>query len=354
MKRLFAALLVTVMGIFSVCQTGPASADDKVTLRVACYGGAFTATQLKYAGSIFTLRTGIDIQWIDGNPTDHLAKMLASRGRAAPFDVVYLDEYVQESAIAAKTVMKLDPSIVTNLKYLYDKAKNPDGYGPAINFWSVGLAYNTDLFEKNGISAPTSWADLWNPKLAGKIALPDITQSSAKDLIIATARLNGGDEKNADMAFKKLAEIQPLYYYRSSADLESKMTSGDAWITVWNNARPANLIDKGVPLKFIYPKEGGFGHESTIDVVAGTPHPKEAMMFVNQVLDPLAQLGQANEVPYGPVNKLIAPILAEYPKLASRFPSSPEDLAKLYIANPKDVNAQYAKWVDEWNHTVIH
>jgi putative spermidine/putrescine transport system substrate-binding protein len=347
MKKWIVSLAVVLAGLMAQ----PAHAQ-KVTLRVACYGGVFTETQAKYAGSIFTLRTGIAIEWIDGNPTDHLAKMIANRGRNVPFDVVYLDEYVQDSAIDAKVVAKIDPAIITNMKYLYDKAKHADGFGPAINFWSVGIAYNHQIFERNGIPAPTSWSDLWNPKLAGKIALPDITQSAAKDLIIAAARLEGGDERNPEAAFRKLAQIKPLYYYRSSADLESKMTSGEAWVAVWNNARPANLIQKGVPLKFIHPKEGGFGHVSTIDVVAGTPHAREAMMFINQVLDPLAQLGQANQVPYGPVNKLVTPIIAEFPALASQFPSSPEDLAKLYIADPKTVNAQYPRWVDQWNRVV--
>lgn len=152
----------------------------------------------------------------------------------------------------------------------------------------------------------------------------------------------------------KLGQIEPLYYYRSSADLESKMSAGEAWITVWNNARPANLIDKGVPLKFVYPKEGGFGHVSTIDVVKGSPYEAAALKFINQVLDPLAQLGQANQVPYGPTNKLITPILAEYPDLAKRFPSSPADLAGLYIADAKAVNDQYPQWVDAWNRTVNH
>src|SRR5262249_10657801 len=152
---------------------------------------------------------------------------------------------------------------------------------------------------------------------------------TAKDVIIAAARLQGGDERNADAAFPKLAEIRPLYYYRSSADLEAKMSAGEAWIVPWNNGRPATLIDKGVPLKFILPKEGGFGHQTVIDVVAGTRHPKEAMTFLNYVIDPLNQLGQAYEVPYGPTNKLLASVIAAYPDLAKRFPWSAEDLAKL-------------------------
>ena len=80
--------IVAIIGIIGLAVPDIAHSQS-FTLRVACYGGVFTAAQAKYAGALFTARTGIKIQWIDGNPTDHLAKMIASRGRAAPFDVVY-------------------------------------------------------------------------------------------------------------------------------------------------------------------------------------------------------------------------------------------------------------------------
>jgi len=345
------SVLVTLGIIAVLAIAGIAKAQD-VTLRVACYGGVFTEVQAKYAGALFTAHTGIPIQWIDGNPTDHLAKMIASQGRVPPFDVVFYDEVVQDAAISAQVVMKIDPAIVTNLDHVYDVAKQKDGYGPGMNFYSVGLAYNTKIFKANNIPEPTSWNDMWNPKLAGRIALPDITQTTAKDVVIAAARLLGSDERNADAAFPKLAEIRPLYYYRSSADLEAKMSAGEVWLVPWNNGRPAALIDKGVPLKFVYPKEGGFGHQTVLDVVAGTRHTKEAMTFVNYVLDPLNQLGQAYEVPYGPTNKLLTPVIDAYPSLAKRFPYSQADLKKLYVADPRVINASTPKWVNMWNQIV--
>ncbi|MGE3150773.1 MAG: ABC transporter substrate-binding protein [Pseudorhodoplanes sp.] len=327
-----------------------ASAQQK-TLRVACYGGLFTEVTAKYAGTIFTQRTGIKIEWIDGNPSDHLAKMIASKGRAAPFDVAFYDELVQDAAISAGVAAKIDPNIVTNLKYLYNEAKQKDGYGPAVNFWAVGVAYNTEIYKKNGIPEPTSWNDLWNPKLAGRIALPDITQSTAKDLVIATARLLGGNEGKTDGAFEKLAEIKPFYFFRSSADLEAKISAGEVWATVWNNGRANAMIDKGVPLKFFYPKEGGFGHVTVVDVVAGSPNATEAQQFINFLLDPVVQLGVANEIPNGPTTKLLEPILEAYPQLSKRFPVA-ADLKNLYIADPKVVNAAIPKWVEQWNRVV--
>ena len=36
------------------------------------------------------------------------------------------------------------------------------------------------------------------------------------------------------------------------------MTSGEVWIVPWTNGRTWGLIDKGLPLGFVLPKEGGY------------------------------------------------------------------------------------------------
>lgn len=347
MKR----LLLAAAGLLSLTLATTAGAQQ-VTLRVACYGGLFTESQQKFGGSLFSTRTGIKIEWIDGNPEDHLAKLIASRGRAAPFDIVYLEESNQARAAEAGMLMKLDPKVVTNLAHLYPQAQNREGYGPAMLFWSVGISYNAKVFAEQGIPEPKSWLDLWHPKLERRFAFPDIAQGTATDLIIGTARALGGNERNTDAAFDKLGQAKPLYFYTSSSDLRAKFRAGDVWAAVWNNGRSWGMIDEGFPLKFVYPTEGGHGKLSTIDVVTGTKHPKEAMMFINQVLDPLTQLGQANRIPYGPTNKLLAPVLAAYPDLAQKFPASPEALEKLYVPDVKAVNDNYSKWVDQWNRKV--
>src|SRR5262249_13875562 len=96
-----------------------------------------------------------------------------------------------------------------------------------------------------------------------------------------------------------------------------------------------------------------FVQTTTIDLVLGSQHSKEAQLFINAVLDPLAQLGQANEIPYGPTNRVLAPVLAAYPELAKKFPSSPEDIAKLLTVNWPVFNAHYEAAVDLWNRKVI-
>ena len=345
------ALAVLIASGMWVC--GASAQQSTVTLRIANYGGAFTASQKKYAADVFSQRTGIKIEFIDGNPKDHLAKMIASKGRETPYDVVYLDDDIQASAIAAGVVQKLDPAQVPNLKHVYEEAKQKQGYGPGMIFYSIGIAYNTEKLKAAGIPEPTSWADLWDPKLAGHVAVPDLSTIMGRDFLVAAARLNGGDERTLEKGIDKIATLKAHSYYTSSATLRTQFQAGDVWVAPWINGRAWGMTDEGFPMRYILPKEGGFGNMTVIDVASGTKFPKEAHMYLNFVLDPLPQLGQAYEIPYGPTNKLMAPVLAAYPELSKKFPASPEDLKQLYLVDWTAFNKNYQKAIDLWNRQVI-
>jgi putative spermidine/putrescine transport system substrate-binding protein len=330
-----------------------AQQQTAVTLRVANYGGSFTAAQRKYTADLFTKRTGTTVQYIDGNPADHLAKMIASRGREPPYDVVYLDEDVQAQAIKAGVLQTLDKSLVPNLKFIYDEALNKDGYGPAIIFVEIGIAYNTVKFAEARIPAPTSWEDIWDPRLTGHLAIPDPSHIAGRSLVIIASRLAGGDEKTLEKGIEKIATLKPHSYYSASAQVEGLLTSGDAWAAPMVSGRAWGMIDRGIPLAFLLPKEKGVSAPTTVDFVTGSKNPKEAHAYIDFTLDPLPQLGQAYEIPYGPTNKLLGPVIAAYPDMAKKFAASPADLQKLYWPDWEEYYKHHQKVVDLWNRLVI-
>jgi putative spermidine/putrescine transport system substrate-binding protein len=334
---------------------GSATAQQQtgVTLRVANFGGAFTAAQRRYTAELFTKRTGIAIQYIDANPMDHLAKMIASRGREPPYDVVYLDDDVQVQAIKAGVLQKLDKSQVPNLKFVYEEAQSKEGYGPGIIFVSVGLAYNVKKFEEANIPAPTSWEALWDPRLAGHLAIPDLSSLSGRAFLIVTSRLAGGSEKTLEKGIDKIATLKVHSYYSASAQVEGLLSSGDAWAAAMASGRAWGMIDRGLPLAFVLPREKGVGGTTTVDVAAGTKLAKEAHAYIDYTLDPLPQLGQAYEIPYGPTNRLLGPVIATYPEMAKKFPTSPAELQRLYMPDWGEYYQHHQKVVDLWNRIVI-
>jgi putative spermidine/putrescine transport system substrate-binding protein len=323
-----------------------------VTLRVATFGGAFDYVQTKYVASLYTARTGVKVEFVNGNAKDHLAKMIASKGREPPFDVVFLDEQVQTQAIEAGVLTKITESEVPNLKYVYDEIKNKDGYGPGVNLYSVGIAYNTEKFKEADIPAPTSWADLWNPKLAGHVAVPTLDTPFGDVLLAAAEKMVGGDESTPEKGVSKIAEIKAHSYPNSSSTITTLLTSGSVWAVPWLNGRTWLLTDKGLPIVYIIPKNGGYRGLTMMDVVAGSTHGAEALAYVNEVLGPLYGLGIMYDFPYGPPNKLLAPILAAYPEYSKKFPWTPDDLNKLQDINWPVFNNAMPRALRAWNREV--
>jgi putative spermidine/putrescine transport system substrate-binding protein len=341
----FIAITCTVLSCFAM------QAGAETTLRISSLGGINEAVVNKYVASRFTADTGIKIQWVQGDAPTFIQQLIAARGRPPMIDLVTLDDKTQIQAIEAGLVEKLDPKIVTNMQYLYKQAVQPDGYGPATLFWGWGLIYNAAKFKEAGIPEPTSWADLWNPKLAGRVAISDISGPGGVDLVLKAAIMAGGNEQNLMPGLQKIKDLHVKTFYTSSADLKVKLESGEVWAAPWNNGRSWDLIGDGFPGKFIYPSDGGFFHTSTIDVVKGSPHAKEAQLYINYVLDPLSQTARSYENPFGPVNSLVGEVVKHYPDVAKKILLI-DDISQMKTANWKVVFDDYPTLVDSWNRVV--
>lgn len=348
MRYLRKILGTAIVLLFSVSAASAQQRPD-VTLRLASFAGPFGEALQKYAIDIFTRNTGIKVEVTYANPADFLAQMIASRGRRAPYDVVCLDDDVTAEAIRAGVVQKLDPAIVTNLKNLYPQALNKDGYGPALFFFSFGIAYNKIKLKEAGIPEPTSWHDLWDPRLAGHVSIPDFVNIQGRDFVIQVAKLNGGDESTPEKGIEKIAQIKAHSYYVASSSLQAQLESGDVWVAPWNNMRAAAMADRRLPIGYVLPKEGAIGNTDTVNLVSGSQYPKEAQLLINYMLEPFAQLGMSRLLPTGPTNKLLTGVIAADHDLIRKAPATPEEHSKLYLPNWDVFNSQLKRANDLWN-----
>ena len=351
MKKLAKTTMAALVGA-SLCLSPAMAQQQDITLKVASFAGPFGEALQKYAFDLFTKRTGIKIEVVYANPADHLAKMIASRGREAPFDIVALDDDVTALAKQSGVLAKLDPAIVTNLKHLYPEGKDKDDMYATMFYFSMGIAYNKDKLKAAGIPEPKSWNDLWDPRLAGHVAVPDIINIQGRDFVIQMARMNGGDESTPEKGIDKIAQIKAHSYYSSSSTLQAQMESGDVWMVPWNNMRATAMADRRLPIGFVIPKEGGIGNTDTISLVAGSRHPKEAQMLINYILDPFAQLGMAKLLPTGPSNMLVAAVVKADTELARKAPATPESHKELYLPNWTLFNKNLKKATDHWNRKI--
>jgi len=350
--KLLQVFVVAMLTVGGALTSMPAVAGEDVVLRVSSWGGKSTQTQIKYAGDIFTNKTGVKVQFIDGASIDHVAKLVAARGRNVPYDVVLLDGDVRAQAIQAGVLEKFDYDKVPNAKLAFDEAKGTEGYSPDFDFVSAIFVYNAEKYQQAGIPAPASWKDLWDKRLTGHVALPDLANGAGRALLIQTSRLLGGDESDLGKAVDEIARVDARSYWSTSQQAEQLIKSGDIWLTVIADGRAYALQDAYPPARAVRPKEGSIAFASTADIVKGTPHPELAAQFLNEIYGALYQLGNAVDFYYGPTNRLLTPIIDADKPLAAKLIYTTEQAKTLYHPDWNKYWAAHERAQDLWNRTI--
>lgn len=338
--------LLSTTAVLAILAAPPAGAQEKV-LQVAAYGGSYEQLMRQEIFPEFEKQHGIRIEYTAGNSTDTLARLVATRS-SPQIDVAIMDDGPMYQAIALGLCKDLEPAAIYN--DLYDTAKISGGKATGLGAVAVGLMYNTTYFAEKGWAAPTSWADLKDPKYAGKLVVPPLSNTYGLHALVMEAELGGGGEKNIDPGFEAFAkEIDPnvLAYEASPGQMTSLFQSGQAVLSVWGSARVNSLANTGFPVKMVYPKEGAVSLGILGCPIAGRDTP-EAQALLQYLLTPEVQEKVARGYGYGPVNKNAKLT----PEEAVGIPYGPEQVGKLRVIDWDHVNPVREEWNKRWSREV--
>lgn len=272
------------------------------TLVVAGYGGSIEKIIRDKLLPDFEKQHNVKVTYVAGNSTDTLAKLVARKDNPE-VDVAMIDDGPMARALWLGLCA---PITGVNFGDLHEVARFPDNKASGLGIIATGLMYNTKVFQQNGWAPPTSWNDLKDPKYKGKVVMPPLSNGYGLVAVVMLARMNGGGEKNIEPGFKVMKEsVGPniLAYEPSPAKHAELFQTGQAIFGVWGTARVQPLADSGVPVEFVYPKEGAPAIMTGICPVAKKSPNKAAMAFVNMMLSPAAQSVLADEAGFAPVNR---------------------------------------------------
>ena len=226
-KQLTTALaLVCTLSIAAA--TGPASAGqfDGVTVRIATFGGKWRDIVDAYVTKAFE-KEGGKIEYVQGQPANNMAKLIAARGHEPPFDLFEtMDNFLPQLA-AGNFTEPLDLTQVPNLREL-DKSMYDSG---KVMIWITqeGVIYNQKKFAEAGIPAPKRYQDLADPRLKGKVSLPDISAGGAIPAIVGMSYEGGGSEADIGPGLDLVKKIAPANFWSSSSNLQTMLVNGDVW-----------------------------------------------------------------------------------------------------------------------------
>jgi putrescine transport system substrate-binding protein len=234
------------------------------------------------------------------------------------FDVVVPSAPFLELEIRAGALEKLDESELPNLRYL-DPAiqRSVAQYDPGNRYaadymWiTSGLGFNAQAVKARLPDAPVdSWRLLYDPAVVSKLADCGVTVLDEPTEVIGTALLylgrNPNSESPADLAaaMKVLMAIRPYVRYVNSSRYIDDLANGEICLALgWSgDVKQAKVraqqAGRTYTIAYSIPKEGAVENFDVLAIPANAPHPRNANLFINYLLDPRVAARNSNLVKY--------------------------------------------------------
>ncbi|WP_429260571.1 ABC transporter substrate-binding protein [Paraburkholderia sp. GAS334] len=209
----------------------------------------------------------------------------------------------------ANLIQPIDPKRIPNFDKIFPVLRNMPGVYADGKLWMVPWDWgNTSiLYRTDKLPNPEqSWSMLWDKKLSGKIATID----AVHDTVIVAAMLSGVDPFNMSASNlakvkAKLQEQRPLLrtYTNDMTSVEQALASGELSAAMTWNASEVALKKRGVPVKFMAPKEGMLTWVCGIVLMKNAKQVDKAYDFINARLQPDAGQYLISSYGYGSSSK---------------------------------------------------
>ncbi len=280
--------------------------------------------------STFTGSTGIEVQYdFYANNDELFAKLKAGN---PGYDVIIPSDSYVADMISLDMLMAIDHGKIPNLKHIDSDPNfsnppfNPGlKYGVPYLWGTIGIGYR-----KSKVENPDSWGLLLDSdKYSGRIALMADARSvmglALKYLGFSMNSQNQAElDKARDLLIKQKVHIK-TFAEDNGQDL---LLSGECDIVMEWNGDIIHAAEEDDDVGYVVPKEGTQVWIDNVCIPVGAPHPENALLFLNHLLDPQVNAEIANTIKYATPNK------------AARELVSPEDLANPAIYPTPEVVAR--------------
>jgi putrescine transport system substrate-binding protein len=295
----------------------------------------------------FTRKTGIKVNYdvFDANEVLE-TKMLTGHTN---YDLVVPSAPFLARQIKAGVFQKLDKSQLPNLKYLDpNMLKQIEVYDPG-NEHSVpymwvtdGPGYNVAKIKERMPDAPMdSFRMFYDPAVVSKFQDCGVSVLDAPAEVVGTVLMYlGRDPRKESPEDLKAAEavllsIRPYLRYVHASRYIDDLANGETCLALgWSGdvkqARDrAKDAGKGIEIKYSIPREGTIMNFDMLAIPADAPHPHNAQVFINYLLEPEVAAKNSNLVKYANINTASTPMLVDAVKNDPNIYPPPDIQAKL-------------------------
>lgn len=328
-------LVAAAGGVFGAA---PALAQSKQIV-VMNWGGDWNDRTVKHIEGPLLEKKGWTVVRDLNEQPQRMTKVLAERRLPrGTVDVVHLAEAEAYSLHVNEALETIDYSKIPNAATMIEKMKRPYFMPWLWSAWEI--VYNPDRI-KDPIAA---YADLWNPKYAGKVGVMDQNYGAAMQVasIVASGKMN-----DFESAKKKLTEwkktVQPKVY-PSHQQAQAALKSDEIWIMGNWKARGLQWAKDGLNVRVVSPKEGGIHTVFGVVVPKRAPNKDGAYAYLNALLDPEGMRNLCADNFYAPPTTAVS-IPGE---IGAKIAFTPQQTAALHYYDQAYWAENVSKWLDWW------
>jgi iron(III) transport system substrate-binding protein len=226
----------------------------------------------------------VETSFVRKSGGESLAQLKAESGNPS-FDVWWGSPI--DSFIAAKNEGLLEAYIPPSAAEIPSKYKDPQGAWHGIYLGSIGWAVNTRRLEEKRLPEPRTWDDLIKPEYKGEIVMAHPATSGTALTTIATILQTRGEDKGWEWV--KDFHKNVLQYTRSGSGPMRMIDGSEATIGVVFSHDIFVSVEKGLPIKIVFPEDGTGYEVGGMALVKGAKNPVEAKKWIDWALTAEAQ-----------------------------------------------------------------
>ena len=281
-----------------------------------------------------------------GNSVERMAKIEANASNPVIDMAVIASQDALE--LARKDLLaQLDVSKLANLSKLYSAAQDPigDNFAVGYTFYASSIVYRSDLIKVN------SWADLLDEKLAGNVALPNITGTQGPLTLMMLDKAAGNDGSDLTGVISEVGKHADdiVTFYSRSSELTQLMNQEEVIAAPVGRFAWSAFKDSPLPFAWAEPAEGQAGGMNVMVMTKGNGNEDLAYQFMDYWLSTEVQTKVAEALVDSPANAEV--VVSD--ESADNLTYGADLINSLNLLSPAEIIDNREAWVEQWNTEVI-
>lgn len=279
------------------------------------------------------------------------AKLLAGH---SGYDVAFPSGAYLERLIAAGVFRPLDPALLPNLSNMDPEimqrlaVHDPDNAHAIPYTWGItGIAYDAAKVNARLPKAPVdSWSLLLDPQVVSRFADCGIGLYEAPNVIVPSTLAylglppNSEDESSLKRAQAALMAVRPYIRKITSGSLIEELSTGQMCVIIASNGdamqaqERARIAKNNLDIRYTIPREGAVMWVDAAAILADAPHPTNAHLFLDFLMDPSVAAENTNSIRFPNANAASQPMVHKELKNNVIMPD-PQVAQRLFPERPK-------------------